>query len=318
MTKTVALVFPGQGSQSLGMLNSVTGEHPVVRATVDEASVVLGYDLWERIATGPEALLNATECTQPAMLVAGVATYRLWQALGGQPPALVSGHSLGEFTALVCAGVLQYPEAVALVRQRGALMQAAVPVGSGAMAAILGLEDAAVEAACAEAAAGEVVEAVNYNAPGQIVIAGHTAAVERAVVLAKAAGAKRAVTLPVSVPSHSSLMRGAAAQLSPFLDKLSFRAPSCTYISAVDASEHRDAAEIRALLVRQLASPVRWSQTVQALCERGAQGLYECGPGKVLTALNKRSAPRDGVSCVALVDGPSIRAAVAGPQSPGS
>jgi [acyl-carrier-protein] S-malonyltransferase len=318
MTKTVALVFPGQGSQSLGMLNSVTGEHPVVRATVDEASVVLGYDLWERIATGPEALLNATECTQPAMLVAGVATYRLWQALGGEPPALVSGHSLGEFTALVCAGVLQYPEAVALVRQRGALMQAAVPVGSGAMAAILGLEDAAVEAACAEAAAGEVVEAVNYNAPGQIVIAGHTAAVERAVLLAKAAGAKRAVTLPVSVPSHSSLMRGAAAQLSPFLDKLSFKAPSCTYISAVDASEHRDAAEIRALLVRQLASPVRWSQTVQALCARGAQGLYECGPGKVLTALNKRSAPRDGVSCVALVDGPSIRAAVAGPQSPGS
>ncbi|MGA3159228.1 MAG: ACP S-malonyltransferase [Steroidobacteraceae bacterium] len=317
MTMTVALVFPGQGSQSLGMLNSVTAEHPVVRATVDEASAVLGYDLWERIASGPEALLNATECTQPAMLVAGVATYRLWQALGGAAPALVAGHSLGEFTALVCAGVLGYAEAVALVRQRGALMQAAVPAGSGAMAAILGLDDAAVEAACAEAAAGEVVEAVNYNAPGQIVIAGQTAAVERAVGLAKAAGAKRAVTLPVSVPAHSSLMRGAAAQLSGYLDKLSFGTPTCIFVSAVDAQAHHEAADIRALLVRQLASPVRWSQTVQALCARGAQALYECGPGKVLTALNKRIAPRDTVSCAALVDGPSIRAALAGPQSTG-
>jgi [acyl-carrier-protein] S-malonyltransferase len=318
MTTTVALVFPGQGSQSLGMLNSVTAEHSVVRATVDEASAVLGYDLWERIAAGPEALLNATECTQPAMLVAGVATYRLWQALGGAAPALVAGHSLGEFTALVCAGVLRYPEAVALVRQRGALMQAAVPAGTGAMAAILGLEDAAVEAACAEAAGSEVVEAVNYNAPGQIVIAGHTAAVERAVVLAKAAGAKRAVTLPVSVPSHSSLMRGAAAQLAGYLDKLSFATPTSTYVSAVDAMAHQEADDIRALLVRQLASPVRWSQTVQALCTRGAQALYECGPGKVLTALNKRIAPRDTVSCAALVDGASIRAAIAGPHSTGS
>jgi [acyl-carrier-protein] S-malonyltransferase len=252
------------------------------------------------------------------MLVAGVATYRLWQALGGAAPALVSGHSLGEFTALVCAGVLAYPDAVALVRQRGALMQAAVPAGTGAMAAILGLEDAAVEAACAQAAAGEVVEAVNYNAPGQIVIAGHTAAVERAVALAKAAGAKRAVTLPVSVPSHSSLMRGAATQLAPYLEKLAFSAPTSTYISAVDAEAHHEPADIRALLVRQLASPVRWSQAVQALCSRGAQALYECGPGKVLTALNKRIAPRDTVTCAALVDGASIRAAIAGPQSPGS
>lgn len=317
MTMTVALVFPGQGSQSLGMLNSVTGEHPIVRSTVDEASAVLGYDLWERIASGPEALLNATECTQPAMLVAGVATYRLWQALGGPAPAWLSGHSLGEFTALVCAGVLDYPEAVALVRHRGALMQAAVPAGSGAMAAILGLDDAAVEAACAEAAQDEVVEAVNYNAPGQIVIAGQTAAVERAVVLAKAAGAKRAVTLPVSVPSHSSLMRGAATQLGTYLERVSFRTPAITYLSAVDASEHADAADIRALLVRQLASPVRWSQTVLALCARGAQGLLECGPGKVLTALNKRIAPREGVTCAALIDGASIRAAIAGPQSAG-
>jgi [acyl-carrier-protein] S-malonyltransferase len=315
---TVALVFPGQGSQSLGMLNSVTGEHPVVRATVDEASAVLGYDLWERMASGPEALLNATECTQPAMLVAGVATYRLWLALGGAAPAMVSGHSLGEFTALVCAGVLAYAEAVALVRQRGALMQAAVPSGSGAMAAILGLDDAAVEAACAAAAAGEVVEAVNYNAPGQIVIAGQRAAVERAVALAKAAGAKRAVTLPVSVPAHSSLMRAAAAQLSGCLDKLSFRRPNCTYLSAVDGQAHAEAADIRSLLVRQLASPVRWSQTVQALCSGGAQALYECGPGKVLTALNKRIVPRDTVACAALVDGASIRAAIAGPQATGS
>jgi [acyl-carrier-protein] S-malonyltransferase len=317
MTMTVALVFPGQGSQSVGMLNSVTGEHPVVRSTVDEASTVLGYDLWERIASGPEALLNATECTQPAMLVAGVATYRLWQALGGSAPALVSGHSLGEFTALVCAGVLDFQEAVALVRHRGALMQAAVPAGSGAMAAILGLDDAAVEAACAEAAQGEVVEAVNYNAPGQIVIAGHTAAVERAVARAKAAGAKRAVMLPVSVPSHSSLMRGAAAQLAAYLDTVSFRPPAMTYLSAVDARKHSEPAAIRALLVHQLASPVRWSETVLALCAMGAQGLFECGPGKVLTALNKRIAPREGVTCAALVDGASIRAAIAGPEVSG-
>jgi [acyl-carrier-protein] S-malonyltransferase len=218
----------------------------------------------------------------------------------------------------VCAGVLRFTDTVALVRQRGALMQAAVPAGTGAMAAILGLEDAAVEAACAQAAAGEVVEAVNYNAPGQVVIAGHSAAVERAVALAKAAGAKRAVTLPVSVPSHSSLMRGAASQLSGYLDQLAFAAPTCTYVSAVDALAHEAPDEIRSLLVRQLASPVRWSQTVQALCTRGAQGLYECGPGKVLTALNKRIAPRESVTCLALVDGATIRAAIAGPQSTGS
>jgi [acyl-carrier-protein] S-malonyltransferase len=306
----LALVFPGQGSQSVGMLGELAAAFPVVRRTFAEASAALGYDLWQLIAAGPAEQLNSTEFTQPAMLVAGVATWRLWQERGGAAPALVAGHSLGEFTALVCAGALDFPAGVDLVRERGRLMQQAVPAGGGAMAAILGLDDAAAEAACAQAAQGEVVEAVNYNAPGQIVIAGQAGAVERAIAAAKARGAKRAVPLPVSIPAHSSLLRGAALQLQQRLAGITIRAPQFTYISAVDAAEHREPEELRTLLVRQLASPVRWSATVQALIARGASLIAECGPGKVLTALNRRIERRPEINCVAIEDGASLQAAL--------
>jgi len=307
---SLALVFPGQGSQSVGMLAELALAFPVVKATYAEASAALGYDLWQLVAADPAEQLNRTECTQPAMLAAGVATWRLWQDQGGPAPACVAGHSLGEFTALVCAGALEFGAALRLVRERGQLMQAAVPSGGGAMAAILGLEDDAAEAACAEAAEGAIVEAVNYNAPGQIVIAGLSAAVERAVAAAKARGAKRAVMLPVSVPAHSSLMRAAAAQLQERLAAIALRAPEVPYISAVDAAQHRDPEAIRALLVRQLASPVRWSATVLALTGRGATLLVECGPGKVLTALNRRIERRPGISCCAIEDPESLQAAL--------
>jgi [acyl-carrier-protein] S-malonyltransferase len=306
----LALVFPGQGSQSVGMLGDLGASHPVVRSTFEEASAALGYDLWQLIATGPAEQLNRTEYTQPAMLTAGIATWRLWQEQGGAAPALVAGHSLGEFTALVCAESMDFFAGVRLVRERGRYMQEAVPRSGGAMAAILGLDDAAVEAACAEAAQGEVVEAVNYNAPGQIVIAGQAGAVERAMAAAKLRGAKRALTLPVSVPAHSSLMRSAAERLQERLGDLVLRAPEYTYISAVDALEHRDPEDIRSLLVRQLASPVRWTTTVQALTAHGANLLLECGPGKVLTALNRRIERRPEISCCAVEDGASLRAAL--------
>ncbi len=307
---TLACVFPGQGSQSVGMLAELAAQHPVMQRTFAEASGALGYDLWQRVSEGPAEQLNATECTQPAMLTAGVATWRLWQEQGGAAPAIVSGHSLGEFTALVCAGALDFAATVTLVRDRGRYMQAAVPAGGGGMAAILGLDDSAAEAACAEAAQAEVVEAVNYNAPGQIVIAGHSGAVERAIAAAKARGAKRAVSLPVSVPAHSSLMQNAAAQLRERLAGLAFAAPRIEYLSAVDAQVHGDPEEIRALLVRQLASPVRWSATVLALTARGANLLLECGPGKVLTSLNRRIERRPEIQCLAIEDQASLRAAL--------
>ena len=306
----LALVFPGQGSQSVGMLGELAANHPVVRATFDEASAALGYDLWQLVATGPAEQLNRTEFTQPAMLTAGIATWRLWREQGGAAPALVAGHSLGEFTALVCAESMDFAAGVRLVRERGRYMQEAVPKGGGAMAAILGLDDAAAEAACLEAAQGEVVEAVNYNAPGQIVIAGQLSAVERAMAAAKARGAKRALTLPVSVPAHSSLMKSAAERLQERLGDLVLRAPAYTYISAVDAQAHGDPEEIRTLLVRQLASPVRWTTTVQALTGQGARVLVECGPGKVLTALNRRIERRAEISCWAVEDGASLQTAL--------
>lgn len=306
----LALVFPGQGSQSVGMLGELAENHPVVRSTFEEASAALGYDLWQLVADGPAEQLNRTEYTQPAMLAAGIATWRLWRGQGGASPALVAGHSLGEFTALVCAESMDFPAGVRLVRERGRYMQEAVPRGGGAMAAILGLDDAAVEAACAEAAQGEVVEAVNYNAPGQVVIAGQAGAVERAMAAAKARGAKRALILPVSVPAHSSVMRSAAERLQERLGDLVLRAPACTYVSAVDALEYQDPEQIRSLLVRQLASPVRWSATVQALTARGAKLLMECGPGKVLTALNRRIERRPEISCCALEDSASLQAAL--------
>ncbi len=304
-----AFVFPGQGSQSVGMLAGLAQAEPVVRATFGEASGVLGYDLWQLVSAGPEEALNATERTQPAMLAAGVATWRVWEARGGGLPQVVSGHSLGEFTALVCAGALDFAAAVDLVRFRGQAMQQAVPAGTGAMAAILGLDDAEVEAACALAAQGGVVEPANFNSPGQVVIAGDSAAVARAIEAAKARGAKRAVLLPVSVPSHSSLMLGAAERLRERLAGVALQAPGIRYLSAVDATEHERPDEIRALLVRQLSSPVRWSQTVRALATPDVHQVIECGPGKVLTGLNKRIEKREGLSFLALEDPPSVEAA---------
>jgi [acyl-carrier-protein] S-malonyltransferase len=305
-----AFVFPGQGSQSLGMTGALAAAGPEVRATYEEASGVLGYDLWQLVSEGPEADLNATERTQPAMLTAGVATWRLWRARGGAPPAVVAGHSLGEFTALVCADSLDLRSAVQLVRYRGQVMQQAVPQGSGAMAAILGLDDEAVVAVCAEAARGEVVEAANFNSPGQVVIAGQASAVGRAIEAAKIRGAKRAVLLPVSVPSHSSLMRPAAEQLRERLRELAVRTPVIRYLSAVDARAHERPDDIREVLVRALAQPVRWTQTLQALVANGVSQVIECGPGKVLTGLNRRIERRDGLSYLALEDPAALEQAL--------
>lgn len=306
-------VFPGQGSQSVGMLADLAAgpDGRLLSETFAEASAALGYDLWALVSAGPSERLNATECTQPAMLTAGIALWRLWLRRGGTEPEVVSGHSLGEFTALVAAGALSFAEAVNLVRLRGQFMQEAVPLGSGAMAAILGLEDEAVIEVCREAAGGQVVEAVNFNAPGQVVVAGERSAVERTIEAAKARGAKRAVILPVSVPSHSSLMRAAAERLAERLEALHWQAPRLTFISAVDAAEHRDPVDLRALLVRQLSNPVRWADTVRALAARGLNQLIECGPGKVLTALNRRIERRADFECLALEDENSLAAALA-------
>jgi [acyl-carrier-protein] S-malonyltransferase len=307
-------VFPGQGSQSIGMLAPLAAAESgeVIRATFDEASGVLGYDLWRLVQEGPEDQLNSTERTQPAMLTAGVATWRLWCARGGGLPSVVSGHSLGEFTALVCAGALEFRAAVELVRFRGQAMQEAVPLGTGAVAAILGLEEASLEEACREAAQGEVVAAANFNAPGQIVIAGHTAAVQRAIEGAKARGAKRAVLLPVSVPVHTSLMRGAAERLAGKLKSVEIRKPQIRYISAVDGATHQEPADLQELLVRQLPSPVRWLDTVRALAaDTGIAQLVECGPGKVLTGLNRRIEKRPDLEFMALEDPASIEAGLA-------
>ena len=309
-----ACVFPGQNSQSVGMLAALAGIGPVIRATFEEASAVLGYDLWQVVQQGPEERLNATECTQPAMLAAGVATWRLWHQQGGPAPSWVAGHSLGEFTALVCAQALELAAAVDLVAFRGKVMQEAVPRGTGAMAAILGLEDAQVEEACREAAQGGVVEAVNFNCPGQVVIAGQAEAVQRAIQAAKARGAKRAALLSVSVPSHSQLMLPAARRFEERLAGLQVRSPRIGYISAVDGAAHQEPEDIRKLLVRQLSSPVRWTDTVRALAAAGAAQIIECGPGKVLTALNRRIEKRPGVDFLALEDPGTLAAALAAVQ----
>jgi [acyl-carrier-protein] S-malonyltransferase len=306
-----AFVFPGQSSQSVGMLAELAAADPIVRASFEEASAVLGYDLWQLVQQGPEERLNTTEFTQPAMLVAGVATWRLWQRQGGPAPAWVAGHSLGEFTALVCAEALELVPAVELVAFRGKAMQEAVPAGTGAMAAILGLEDAQVEEACREAAAqGGVVEPVNFNSPAQVVIAGHTEAVRRATEAAKARGAKRAMLLAVSVPSHSSLMLPAARRLGERLASVQIKSPRIGYLSAVDATRHQDPEDIRRLLARQLASPVRWTDTVRALAAAGVAQIIECGPGKVLTGLNRRIEKRPGLEFLALEDSATLTAAL--------
>lgn len=304
-------VFPGQGSQSVGMLADLATTDRIVTDTFAEASAALGYDLWRLVQEGPAEKLNETLHTQPAMLCAGVATWRCWRNAGGAPPDAVAGHSLGEYTALTAAGVLQFTAAVKLVQERARRMQEAVPAGVGAIAAVLGLEDEQVATACREAAQGEVVEPVNFNSPGQLVIAGHAAAVQRALEACKAMGAKRALLLPMSVPAHSSLMQRAADQFAATLQAASLAEPAIAYWSPVDARAHRTAADIRSLLVGQLASPVRWSALVRALVEAGLGRLVECGPGKVLTGLNRRIDKRPEVQCLALQDAAAIQAAMA-------
>jgi [acyl-carrier-protein] S-malonyltransferase len=303
-----AFVFPGQGSQSVGMLADYAS-HPAVRATIDEASGVLGQDLWALIEDGPADALNQTVNTQPVMLAAGVAVWRAWVAAGGAAPALLAGHSLGEYSALVAAGALSFRDALPLVRFRAQAMQDAVPAGVGAMAAVLGLDDAGVAAACADAAQGQSVEPVNYNAPNQVVIAGHREAVERAVAAAKARGAKRAVLLPVSAPFHSSLLKPAAARLAARLADVPVAAPGLPVLHNVDVRERPAPDDIRAALAQQAASPVRWVETIQALAARGVTHVVECGPGKVLAGLSKRIVP--DLASLALVDSAAIDAALA-------
>lgn len=282
------MVFPGQGSQSIGMQAELAERYASVKETYAEASELLGYDLWSVVSEGPAEKLDATEVTQPAMLTAGVATWRVWNELGGETPSLMAGHSLGEYTALVCAGMLEFADAVPLVRQRGQLMQNAVAADAGAMAAILGLDDDAVLKVCADASAAGIAEAVNFNSPGQVVISGERAGVEKAVELAKEAGARRAILLSVSVPSHSSLMTGAGTALGEKLAEVRFAGSDLTVISSVDVRPYRDADDIRALLTRQVSSPVQWVGATSALIEAGADRLLECGPGKVLAGLTRR------------------------------
>ena len=284
----LAFVFPGQGSQSVGMLADLAAAFPVVRRTFAEASEVLGKDLWSLISEGPRDALDQTENTQPAMLAAGVAVWRCWREQGGALPALMAGHSLGEYSALVCADALGFADAIGLVAARGRLMQTAVPDGQGAMSAVLGLDDDAVRALCTEQAEGQVLEPVNFNAPGQVVIAGARQAVDRAVLAAKAAGAKRAVLLPVSVPSHCALMRDAGDRFAELLAAAEVRTPSIQVLHNVTVLPAQTPAQVRDLLARQLYSPVRWVETVQAIADRGIQVCIEAGPGKILTGLGKR------------------------------
>jgi [acyl-carrier-protein] S-malonyltransferase len=307
---SLAFVFPGQGSQSLGMLAALATVEPVVEQTFAEASAVLGYDLWRLCQQGPEAELGSTEKTQPAMLAAGVAVWRAWRRHEGPRPVAMAGHSLGEYTALVCSGAIDFAAAVDLVRFRGQVMQQAVPLGQGAMAAILGLEDDALAAACREAEQGEVVEPVNFNAPGQVVIAGHASAVARAIEVAKARGAKRAVLLPVSVPSHSRLMLGAAARLAERLASVDVRMPDVAAVYTVDVRTHASPDGIRQALKEQLFKPVRWAETVRAMLASGITTLVECGPGKVLTSLNRRIERRPELAMLAVEDPQGLAAAL--------
>jgi [acyl-carrier-protein] S-malonyltransferase len=298
----LALVFPGQGSQSVGMMAPFAAL-PRVRETFDEASQVLGQDLWQLAADGPAEAQARTVNTQPLMLVAGIALYRAWRVLGGQAPDFVAGHSLGEYTALVAAETLEFREAVALIRFRAQTMQDAVPEGTGAIAAILGLDDDAIQAVCRDAAQGEVLEAANFNAPGQVVIAGHRAAVERGMAAAKARGAKRAVPLAMSAPSHCSLMQPTVAPLRERLSGVELRAPRIAFINNADVKIQADAQGVRDGLLRQLCSPVRWVETVRLMAAQGVTRVVECGPGGVLTGLNKRAAE---IEAIALKDGEQV------------
>ena len=309
MTNTLAIVFPGQGSQSVGMLTELCQQYDIVKHTFAEASAALGYDLWALVSHGPEAELNETHRTQPALLTASVAVWRLWQQQGGATPAYFAGHSLGEYSALVCAGVLSLADAVKLVEKRGNYMQQAVPAGVGAMSAIIGLDDDAIALACQQAAQGEVVSPVNYNSPGQVVIAGHKAAVERAGELCKAAGAKRALPLPVSVPSHCALMRPAAEQLAADLTALNFNPAVIPVVNNVDVTIATDAAGIKDALERQLYSPVQWTKTIEWLAAQGVTQVIELGAGKVLSGLIKRI--DKNLSSTSVGDAASLQAALA-------
>ncbi len=284
----LAFVFPGQGSQSPGMLSSLDARHPAVREAFAEASDGAGIDLWTLSQHGPEAELNTTEYTQPALLAAGIAVWRAWHSAGGASPARLAGHSLGEYAALVAAGALSLHDGARLVRLRGQLMQKAAPAGVGAMAAVIGAEDAVVEAACADAAGDEAVVAANYNAPGQVVVGGHRAAVDRALALLAERGVRKAVMLAVSVPSHTPLMRDAAERLSAALADVAFRAPDRPVVHNVDAATRGDVGAIRDALVHQLYLPVRWTGCMRSLASAGCVRVAECGPGKVLTGLARR------------------------------
>ena len=293
------MIFPGQGSQSVGMLAGY-GDMPAIRDTLVEACDVLKQDLAKLIAEGPAEELNSTVNTQPVMVTAGICAWRAWRELGGTEPALLAGHSLGEYTALVVAGAISFADCLPLVRLRGRAMQEAVPQGTGAMAAILGLDDEAVKSACAEAAAGDVCEAVNFNAPGQVVVAGHAGAVLRAIEAAKARGAKRAVALPVSAPFHSSLMAPAAARLREALERIAMNPPRIPVIHNVDAKSRSDASGVKNALVTQADHPVRWVECVREMAARGVTQIFECGPGKVLTPFVRRTAA--GLQGMALAD----------------
>jgi len=288
MSQRIAFVFPGQGSQKIGMLAELAAEFPIVQKTFAEASDVLGYDLWALVQNGTQDEINLTECTQPLLLAASVAVWRVWCEKSGAKPAYMAGHSLGEWSALVCAGVLEFKDAVKLVQQRGKFMQDAVPAGQGAMAAIIGLDDAAILEACKKAEQGEVVSAVNFNSPGQVVIAGNVAAVERASQLCKEAGAKRALPLPVSAPFHTSLMQPAADRLAEQVNATVFSLPEIPVVHNVTAQVEPCAEKIKALMIEQIYSPVRWVECVNTLVNSGVNKTVECGPGKVLSGLNKR------------------------------
>ncbi|MEN4166620.1 ACP S-malonyltransferase [Serratia marcescens] len=303
-----AFVFPGQGSQTVGMLAELAAQFPIVEETFGEASSALGYDLWQLVQQGPAEELNKTWQTQPALLAAAVAIFRVWQQQGGKAPALMAGHSLGEYSALVCAGVLDFKAAIRLVELRGKLMQEAVPEGTGAMYAIIGLDNDAIAKACEESAQGQVVSPVNFNSPGQVVIAGNKEAVERAGAACKAAGAKRALPLPVSVPSHCALMKPAADKLAVALQDITFNAPQVPVVNNVDVRIENDPEAIRSALVRQLYSPVRWTESVEFIAAQGVTSLLEVGPGKVLTGLTKRIV--DTLTAAAVNDTASLSAAL--------
>ncbi|TDJ69573.1 MAG: ACP S-malonyltransferase [Proteobacteria bacterium] len=305
---SLAFVFPGQGSQSVGMLAAMAADYVDIERTFAEASEVLGFDLWQLVQNGPEDSLNKTTNTQPAMLAAGVAVWRVWQSRGGPLPDYMAGHSLGEYTALVCARAIEFKEAVQLVADRGRFMQEAVPIGEGAMAAIIGLDDDAVRQVCEQVAAGDVVAPVNFNAPGQVVVAGATAAVERVVDQAKSAGARRAVLLPVSGPFHSALMHPAVGRMAERLRETDIRNPKIPVIHNSHVETETDPTAIRNVLVQQIESPVRWVETIQKMIMLGVNRIVECGPGKVLAGLNKRIA-RDARS-LAVSDTDSLAVAL--------